>query len=38
MPPKDDSYPGTVTGPYNATNYNVYGRTYYLEASYKFGK
>ncbi|MGC1549579.1 MAG: TonB-dependent receptor [Rhodanobacter sp.] len=38
MPPKDNSYPGTVTGPYDATNYNVYGRTYYLEATYKFGK
>jgi outer membrane receptor protein involved in Fe transport len=38
MPPEDHSYPGTYNGPYNSTNYSVYGRTYYAEASYKFGK
>jgi iron complex outermembrane recepter protein len=38
MPPKDYSYPGTSLAPYNSDNYNVYGRTYYLEATYKFGK
>ena len=37
MPPRDDSYPGTSLAPYNNNNYNVYGRTYYVEANYKFG-
>lgn len=37
-PPKDDSYPGTTGSPYNGQNYNVYGRSFYLEATYKFGK
>lgn len=37
-PPKDGSYPGTSGSPYDSTNYNVYGRSFYLEASYKFGK
>ncbi|GAB2580539.1 TonB-dependent receptor [Dyella jejuensis] len=36
MPPRDDSYPGYTSGPYNSGNYNVYGRTMYLEATYKF--
>jgi len=36
MPPVDHSYPGTTNQPYNAYNYNVYGRSYYLQASYKF--
>lgn len=38
MPPIDYSYPGYVAGPYNPTNYDVYGRTMYLEATYKFAK
>lgn len=38
MPPKDDSFPGTSTSPYNNQNYNVFGRTFYLQATYKFGK
>lgn len=38
MPPKDFSYPGTSGSPYNGQNYNVYGRSFYLEANYKFGK
>ncbi|ULU25402.1 TonB-dependent receptor [Dyella terrae] len=37
-PPKDDSYPGTSGSPYNGQNYNVYGLSFYLEATYKFGK
>lgn len=37
MPPIDNSYPGTVAGPYNTDNYNVFGRGMYLEANYKFG-
>ncbi|WP_109127097.1 TonB-dependent receptor [Dyella sp. C11] len=36
MPPEDHSYPGTTSSAYNDTNYNVYGRAYYLEANYKF--
>lgn len=38
MPPEDHSYPGTSGSPYNDLNYNVYGRAFYLEATYKFGK
>ena len=36
MPPEDHSYPGTIGSPYNDTNYNVFGRAYYVEANYKF--
>jgi len=38
MPPIDYSYPGSSSAPYNDDNYNVYGRSMYLEATYKFGK
>jgi hypothetical protein len=38
MPPIDRSYPGTTSQPYDTTNYNVYGRSMFLEANYKFGK
>jgi outer membrane receptor protein involved in Fe transport len=38
MPPIDRSYPGSSGTPFNTSNYNVYGRAYYVEASYKFGK
>ena len=38
MPPADHSYPGTTSQPYNPNNYNVYGRSMYLEANYKFGQ
>jgi outer membrane receptor protein involved in Fe transport len=38
MPPPDRSYPGTTGQPYNTDNYDVYGRVYYLQATYKFGK
>jgi outer membrane receptor protein involved in Fe transport len=37
MPPVDHSYPGTSGAAYNSSNYDVYGRTMYLEANYKFG-
>lgn len=37
MPPIDHSYPGTESVPYNQTAYNVNGRAYYIEATYKFG-
>ncbi len=35
-PPADHSTPGYVFGPYNNSNYNVYGRQYYLSARYGF--
>jgi len=38
MPPVDHSYPGTEEQPYNEGDYNVYGRTLYLSASYNFRK
>jgi len=38
MPPIDHSYPGIQQQAYNELNYNVFGRTVYLEASYKFHK
>jgi outer membrane receptor protein involved in Fe transport len=34
-PPVDHSYPGSSNVPYNNDNYNVYGRSYFLEASYE---
>jgi outer membrane receptor protein involved in Fe transport len=38
MPPADHSYPGYSSSPYNETNYNIYGRSYYLQATYNFGQ
>jgi len=38
MPPRDGSYPGTSGAPYNSSNYDVYGRAYYLQATYRFGE
>ena len=38
MPPDDHSYQGDYNQPYNVTNYNVYGREYYLTATYKMGR
>jgi iron complex outermembrane receptor protein len=35
MPPDDHSFQGTYNQPYNVSNYNVYGREYYLTATYK---
>jgi iron complex outermembrane recepter protein len=35
MPPADNSYLGTESQPYDQFNYNVYGRTFYLTATYK---
>jgi Outer membrane receptor for ferrienterochelin and colicins len=37
MPPIDHTFSGLTATPYNTTNYNVYGRGMYLEATYKFG-
>jgi outer membrane receptor protein involved in Fe transport len=36
MPPMDHTYPGTTSTPYNSFNYNVYGRSYMIDAKYKF--
>ncbi|MGC1548776.1 MAG: TonB-dependent receptor [Rhodanobacter sp.] len=36
MPPLDRSYPGTEGQPFNALNYDVNGRGFFLEATYKF--
>jgi hypothetical protein len=38
MPPPDHSYPGTDSAPYNPFNYNVYGRSYFLQVNYKVGR
>lgn len=39
MPDMDvHSYPGTSGAPYNGSNFNPYGRAYYLEARWNFGK
>ena len=35
MPPTDNSFLGTETQPYNEFDYNIYGRTMYLSATYK---
>jgi outer membrane receptor protein involved in Fe transport len=38
LPPIDYSTPGIYTQPFNVENYNNYLRSYFVEASYKFGK
>lgn len=38
MPPVDRSYPGTSGSPYNSSNFNPYGRSFFLEARYAFGQ
>jgi len=37
-PPPDPSTPGTQNQPYSITNYNPFGRSYFIEASYRFTK
>ncbi|GLQ92449.1 TonB-dependent receptor domain-containing protein [Dyella acidisoli] len=37
MPPLDRSYPGTTSQPFNQLNYDVDGREFFVEATYKFG-
>ncbi|RDS86346.1 TonB-dependent receptor plug domain-containing protein [Dyella psychrodurans] len=37
MPPLDRSYPGTESQPFNQLNYDVNGREFFVEATYKFG-
>ena len=36
MPPLDRSYPGTEGAPFNSLNYDVNGREFLIEATYKF--
>ena len=36
MPPLDRSYPGTESQPFNQLNYDVDGREFLIEATYKF--
>lgn len=38
MPPIDHSNPGTTNVPYNNLNYNVYGREFFLGATYTWQK
>jgi outer membrane receptor protein involved in Fe transport len=38
LPPIDYSTPGIYTQPFNVENYNNYGRSYFVEANYKFGR
>ncbi len=38
LPPIDYSTPGIYSAPFNVENYNNYGRSYFVEASYKFGR
>ena len=38
LPPIDYSTPGIYSAPFNVENFNNYGRSYFLEANYKFGK
>ena len=38
MPPTDSSQPGIANQPFSSLNYNNYGRSYFVAASYKFGK
>ncbi|HEY3730994.1 MAG TPA: hypothetical protein VGL28_07000, partial [Steroidobacteraceae bacterium] len=41
-PPVDHSYPGTAGDyslpAYDVLDYNIYGRTFFIEANYHFGK
>ena len=37
LPPIDYSTPGIYSAPFNVENYNNYGRSFFVEASYKFG-
>jgi hypothetical protein len=38
QPPKDNSWPGIYDQPYSSLNYNNYGRSFLVEANYKFAK
>jgi hypothetical protein len=38
MPPLDNTYTGSSGAPYSSTNFDVYGRSFYLEMRYAFGR
>jgi iron complex outermembrane receptor protein len=38
QPPYDSTYTGIDNQPYNTQNYNDYGRSYFIEGNYKFGR
>ncbi|MET0814932.1 MAG: TonB-dependent receptor, partial [Pseudoxanthomonas sp.] len=38
MPPYDATYPGSSGAPYSAYNFDVYGRSFYLEMRYAIGR
>ena len=38
MPPADNSQPGISSQPFGTGNYNNYGRSYFVDLNYKFGK
>lgn len=38
MPPEDHTFLGSSGAPYDSSQYNAYGRAYYLEARYEFGR
>jgi outer membrane receptor protein involved in Fe transport len=38
MPPADHSQPGEAIAPYSTQNYNVYGREFFLQATYTPGR
>jgi outer membrane receptor protein involved in Fe transport len=38
MPPTDNTYLGIDNQPYNSLNYNNYGRAFFVQATYKYGK
>jgi outer membrane receptor protein involved in Fe transport len=38
MPPSDNTYLGIDSQPYNSLNYNNYGRSFFVQAQYKFGR
>ena len=38
LPPADPSQPGIANQPFSEFNYNNYGRSYFVDLNYKFGK
>jgi iron complex outermembrane recepter protein len=38
MPPEDNSYPNYTIGPYNENDYNIIGRQFMVEGTYKFDR
>ena len=38
LPPDDHSWPGIYDGPFSNSNYNNYGRSYFVNVGYRFGR